>query len=118
MRAKFDESIGLYRQPETTGDLLVSTTLSDDLLAEAYLRFKNEKTLETIYYEGVPSIVDFLLRATKPETICLGAFIDRREARTRRSREFAFAGVAWVYDRQIMGNAMTKAEVGFGFFRH
>ncbi len=118
MQATFDAATGTHR----VDNLIVSTRLTDDLAAETYLRFKQDKLLETIYYESVPTILDFMERILRPSTITLGAFIDRtngaKPLRRNSPKAVEYAGCSFVYDRQQMGNMMWKAEVGFGFFRH
>ncbi len=100
MEAVYDSATGLYR----CGELGMSTALTDELLAMAYLRFKAEGQLETIYYEGVPTLTECLHASLKPDRACLGGFVDNN-----------LAGVCWVFDHQRMGH-LSRAELGFGFF--
>ncbi len=109
MEPTFDPSTGLFR----AGNLAMSIRLSDDLLATAYLRFKQEETLPTIYYERQPSICEYLQQVMQPEHISLGGFVDRRGD----GKAWDFAGICWVFDRQELGNGLYKAETGFGFFK-
>ncbi len=109
MQPTFNPATGLYQ----CGNLAVSIRLSDDLLATAYLRFKQEGILETIYYERVPSLCEYLSQVMKPEHISIGCFVDRRGD----GKFWDFMGVCWVFDRQELGNGQYKAETGFGFFK-
>ncbi len=113
MEALYDPETGLLR----AGDLAVSTSLTEDLIATAYLRLKAEGLLPLIYYEGIPLLSEHLRRMAAPETICLGFFADRAKAK-RKAGGVEFCGMAWVLQRELMGNGMTKAEVGFAFMRH
>ncbi len=113
--ATFDTSLGAYR----AGKLAVTTELTEDLLAEAFLRLKKDKLAETVWYEGVPSVSNYLKNCTEPDCINLGGFVDRTgSADPRKPQGFDFVGMAWVYHQQLMSNHMRKAEVGFAFFRH
>ncbi len=108
MDVRYDQATGLYR----SGKLGLSVGLTPDMLAGAYLRFKQEGRIETIYYERVPSIIEYLNMVTKPEHISLGCFVDQ----DGDGKNWQFAGICWVFDRQELGNGQYKAEVGFGFF--
>lgn len=114
MLGSYDQTIGLYRD----GDLGVSTQLTPDLLATAYLRLKAERQIETVYYQKVPTILEYLSGMTRPETICLGAF--RKVGDNEKVKQTAeFAGMAWVYDTIELGDShMKRADVSFAFFRH
>ncbi len=114
MEARFDDTLGVYRHE----NLIASPDLTDDLLATAYLRFKADNLIQTIYYEGEPGINGWMRQMGNPETIRLGAFADRGKKGIRGEKGVVFCGMAWVLNRQTLGNYMTKAEVGFGFFRH
>ncbi len=109
MEPTFNPATGLYQ----SGNLAMSIRLTDDLLATAYLRFKQEGILEAIYYERLPSICEYLSQVMQPEHISLGGFVDR----DGNGKNWQFAGVCWVFDRQELGNHMYKAETGFGFFK-
>ncbi len=110
MEVLFDQASGLFRY----GNLAAAPGLTEDLLATAYLRLKSEGQLETIYYEGTPSLMQFMRTSLEPETISFGAFVDR----TGDGKTLDFAGIAWCFDRHDMANHEAKAEVGFAFFRH
>jgi hypothetical protein len=107
MDMEFDKATSLYR----AGNLAVSTGLDQKLLATAYLRLDFEKNLDLVYYEGVPSLLEFLKTCTAPEHICLGGFVDH-------GKGWEFCGLSWVFDRQQLGTGHWKAETGFAFFRH
>lgn len=110
MQATFDPKTGLFR----AGDLAVSKALTEDLIATAYLRLKAEGQIETVYYENIPLLSQHLRLMTAPDSILLGAFADR----SAKGKGVEFCGMAWVVNREEMGNGMSKAEVGFAFFRH
>lgn len=116
MKLDYDETQGAYR----FGALCVAPQLTDELLATAYLRLKRDKLLETIHHERVPSLTEFLKMHSSPGSIALGAFIDRAEApNVRMKAGYDFCGLSWVFDREdIAGVNMSKASVGFAFFRH
>jgi len=100
MEAVYDPATGLHR----CGDLGMSVAMSDELLAMSYLRFRAEGSLESIYYEKVPTLTEFLQACAKPTCACLGGFVDNN-----------LAGVCWAFNYQEMGH-LNKAELGFGFF--
>ncbi len=106
MDLQYCPATGLYR----SGGLGVSKHLTEELLATSYLRLKKEQTLETVFYERVPTLREYL--DTSANSICLGAF------RKVGTKQVDFAGLSWISHRQEMGNRMFKAEVGFAFFRH
>ncbi len=100
MEVVFDPATGLHR----CGELGMSVGMSDELLAMSYLRFKNERTLETIYYQKVPTLTEFLQACAKPDRACLGGFVGN-----------ALAGICWAFNHEEMGH-LAKCELGFGFF--
>lgn len=107
MDCKYDAASGLYRY-EALG---VSKLLTQELLATSYLRMKGDQIIDTVYYERVPTLMEYMARCLKPESICLGAF------RNVSSKNAEFAGVSWIFDREEMGDHRVKGEVGFCFFR-
>ncbi len=100
MEVVFDPAMGLHR----CGELGMSVGMSDELLAMTYLRFKAEHSLETIYYQGVPSLTQFLQACSKPDRACLGGFVGN-----------ALAGICWAFNHEEIGH-LAKCELGFGFF--
>ncbi len=82
----------------------MSVGMSDELLAMSYLRFKAEQSLQTIYYEKTPSLVEFLQACSKPDRACLGGFVGN-----------ALAGVCWAFDYEELG-PFARCELGFGYF--
>ncbi len=111
----FDADKGIYR----SGDLAVSTRLNENLIGRAYYKLEDDQTLNTIYYERVPEIREHLKWLCAPEAIVLGAFADRSKSKLpNKPKGFEFSGMAWVVGREVLGNGMSKAEVGFTFFRH
>lgn len=112
---EFDAEKGIYR----SGDLAVSTRLTENLIGRAYYKLEDDKILDTVYYERLPSISGHLKWLCAPESIVLGAFADRSKSKLpNKPKGFEFCGMSWVVGREILGNEMTKAEVGFTFFRH
>lgn len=110
MDIAFDQATGLYRHRH----LAVSTGLTDELLAVSYLKMKEQRLIETFYFQGTPTLTEYLRRTTDPSCICLGAFVDR----TGNAKDAQFVGFSCVFDREEMIPGVAKAETSFCFFRH
>jgi RimJ/RimL family protein N-acetyltransferase len=100
----FEDKVGLW-----DGDYLVSEKLlTDELLAYAYLRFKEEKLLPYVFYEGDPGLKWFINEFQRLDV--LGCF--KRE----QGGNLALAGLCWLNAKVDVGRVFCKAEAGQGFF--
>ena len=95
-----------------SNNLLVTSCVTDSLLAQAYLTYQKEGTLPVIFYQREPTISDFIKAHMEVGTrITLGCFRVDEGSETP-----TFAGLGWVSDAVRM-NGFTKAEIGIGMFR-
>lgn len=93
-----------------SGELFVTPTVTDHHLVQAYLQMEKEGTLETVFFQCVPTISQFLaMHLNQGERIVLGAF---RGAEDKPE----FCGMGWVMNPLRM-NGYHKAETGMVFFR-
>lgn len=91
-----------------SGDLVVSSEMDEEALAWAWLQFKRDGTLKTIYYEGQPGLRMFL--DTYQSTHALGCYYVKDGKAEMR-------GMGWITPYPMGAGSHTKAEVGMGFFR-
>jgi len=93
------------------GDLIVTPVVTDMHLARAYFNMLEENTLDTVCYQGRPTLTAFLAEyLTHGKRITLGCF------REREDQEPEFAGMGWVSDAVKLGKHM-RADTGMVFFR-
>jgi hypothetical protein len=90
------------RNPEGD-DLFIIPTTSDEILAHAYLRFRADGLLDTIFTEGPPTLTWFL--ETYGKMHVLAAFCGKK-----------LAGLGWINQLQDMGPAGIKGDCGMAFF--
>lgn len=94
------------------GNLVVTAQVTDDLMAQAYLIYRKEKTLPIIFFQSIPTLKDFLdAHMEAGKRIVLGCFRIDEKART-----VEFCGLGWISDAVKMGDFL-KAETGIGMFR-
>lgn len=92
-------------------DLIVTATVTDVLLAQAYIQMTREGTLETVFYEGVPTLADFMADCLTPgKRVTGGCF------RNIPGKPPEFCGIGWVYNPVRMGRH-TRADTGMCFFK-
>lgn len=95
-----------------SGNLIVTSCVTDTLLAQAYLTYQKEGTLPVIFYLQVPTIKQFIdAHLQVGQRITLGCFRIDEETGTS-----TFVGLGWVSDSVKMGGHY-KAEIGIGMFR-
>jgi len=100
-----EDAFGLW-----DGQLVVTEKVSDEVLATAYMRFKQEGLLEYIFYEHVPTLTWFMNWFTWP-TVDVLACLKKEEDGSMK-----LAGLTWLNSRIKIGS-WTKAEVGHAYFR-
>ncbi len=93
------------------GDLIVAPALSAEMLAYAYMRFRQEDLLKFIFYEGQPGIRWFLEKYQELAT--LGCF-EQVEGQENAN----LLGIGWL-NVQTSGEEvyMKRCEMGMAFFR-
>jgi RimJ/RimL family protein N-acetyltransferase len=101
--------------PEPTilrlGDLCVTLAVSDVMLAKAYLKMLEEEAIDTVFFQGRPTLQDFLAEyLTQGRRVTLGCF------REIPGKEIEFCGLGWVYGSVTMGKH-KRAETGMWFSR-
>lgn len=90
----------------------MTPVVTDILLAKAYLRMLEDDTLDVVFYQSRPSLVDFMTEyLTAGRRITLGCF---RETGTDTEPEFC--GLGWAFGAVQM-SGFTKAECGMVFFK-
>lgn len=95
-----------------SGNLVVTSCVTDSLLAQAYLNYQKEGTLPVIFYMKIPTIKEFIdAHMENGSRITLGCFRVDEE-----TKAVEFAGLGWVSDSVRM-NGFTKAEIGIGMLR-
>jgi hypothetical protein len=94
-------------------DLVVTPAVNDEILASAYFRYKSEGTLDTIFYQGVPSLYNFMTAYLQPERTTLGCFHQYGPD----DHDIELCGLGWVGPSLYCGDNYKKAETGVGFFR-
>lgn len=105
----------VYRETEFAlwfGNLACTDRVSDELLAQSYLRFKKDGLLEQIFYEGVPSLTWFLEHFAKSGKVEILAIL-----RENQDKTLDHVCLGWLNARTSVGSVFDKMEVGFGFFR-
>ncbi len=89
------------------GDLSLAPYPTERILAEGYLRFEKEGTLDLIYHQGNYSLTWFL-----------NDFVTKQNAILALCKGSDVIGFAWFnYLAKIGNTEFTKAEAGIGFFR-
>ncbi len=92
-------------------ELLVTSALTDRLLAQAYFRYEEEGLLPVIFYQGVPTLKQFLDEHLEPgRRIAIGCFREMPDGPAE------FCGLGWVFGAAKMGDFL-KAECGMAFFK-
>lgn len=94
----------------TLGNLVVTPLKDVDLLATAYLRFKQEGVLDMLYYEHDPGLTSILATLMDPATIVLGCFV-------KAGARVDLAGIGCAAPAFILPNGQKKAELSEAFFR-
>ena len=94
-----------------SGDLIVTSVVNDYILAKAYMNMAEEGTLSTVFFQGVPSLSQFLSEfMTEGKRVTLGCF-SQPEGEAPE-----LCGLGWVYSVEKMGT-YRRAETGMCFFR-
>ena len=106
--------MGCWSQSEDgleNGRYIVGPPPSQDVLASTYLSWKACGHLDKVFYQGVPSVREFLEWHTNAGTVVIGCW----ERRT--SDVVDFTGMGWINASERMPG-LAKAEVGFCFNRN
>ena len=94
------------------GELLVLPRPNDQTLATAYLRFENEGSLESLFYEGVPSLLWFVQNFQASERSVLACGHENGKG------GYDLDGLGWINEVHTMAaGKFRKAECGMAFFR-
>tara|TARA_R110000868_G_scaffold72223_4_gene210795 strand:- start:16684 stop:17277 length:594 start_codon:yes stop_codon:yes gene_type:complete len=93
-------------------DMIVTSAVAEELLAEAYFRMKADGNLPIVYYDRVPTLLEFLNVHTgqNAERIVLGCF------REETGKPLEFCGFGWSMNPMVVGDK-RKADCGFCFFK-
>ena len=95
-----------------SGDLFVTPVVSDETLAKAYFQMKEEGTLERVFYQGIPTLRQFLIEfLTEGRRVTLGCFRDVGKP------EPEYCGMGWVLASVSM-DGWTRSETGMCFSRN
>ena len=88
------------------GDLIVTPTVTQVQLAQAYIRMEEEGTLATVFYQKLPTLAEFMAEfLTAGRRVTLGCF-----------RQQELCGLGWVFQPVTM-DKYVKCETGMVFFR-
>lgn len=89
------------------GDLALAPYPTEKVLAEGYLRFEQEGTLDSIFHQGPSTLTNFLTQFVKEQQAIL-TFLKGNQ----------HIGFAWFNYLSTIGNSKAKkAEAGMAFFR-
>jgi len=102
-----DKNEGIY----TLGRFVVAPLLSVDLYATAYLRMKQEKVLDVLYYERDPGLPKFLGIMSTPGVTNIGCFVKHEDGRVD------FVGLGHIGVPIVLPNGQKKAEISVAFFK-
>lgn len=91
---------------------MATDRVSDELLATAYLRLRQEGLLRYIFYAGEPSLYWFLDRYAKTKSTEVIACFKEDE-----NRKLEMVGLSWFNSREKVANLYDKAECGNAYFR-
>jgi hypothetical protein len=89
------------------GEYLIGPPPSEDCLAFMYLRLKENGLLNKVFYQGLPTVREFLEWNTNSGNEVVGCY-------RRRISDVEFIGMGWVNAKEKMAG-FCKAEVGFCF---
>lgn len=93
-------------------NLIVTPAVTEIHLAQAYIRMQEEDTLSTVFYQGVPTLQDFLAEyLTHGRRITLGCF-----RAIEGESKLEFCGLGWVFGAVTM-DKYSRAETGMVFFK-
>jgi RimJ/RimL family protein N-acetyltransferase len=90
--------------------IVVMPCKSDEILASIYIRLKAEGLLPILFYQKIPSLLDFLAMYLRPEMFSLSAWI-------RTGDEMRLMGIGSLDIPQPIGGGLKKGEVSETFFR-
>lgn len=93
------------------GAHVIDPHLDDITLAVAYMRLFEEDLLKVVWYQGVPTLKDFLATHTDGRTV-LGCFYHEEDAPPNSA---VLCGLGWVGHKSVM-HGYSKAETGMVFF--
>lgn len=92
------------------GELIVTASVTDVLLAKAYMQMLEDDTLDTVFFQSRPTLAGFMNEYLTPgRFIVLGCFVERE------GKNPQFVGMGWAGNSVLMG-AFRKCEVGMVFF--
>ncbi len=93
-------------------ELFIASDIGESLMATAYLLMEKDELLDTVFYEGVPTITQFIGYLQRKESRYIGCFVRP----TLDNAPVELAGVGWLWDvRGPVGG--VRAECGMVFFR-
>lgn len=95
------------------GEQVVSRCANDELLAFAYMRFKQEGLLPILFYEKDYTLIEFVQKYMEPATSTLACMIFPGG----KADEPKLAGIGWINDLTRMGLNHARANCGMAFFR-
>lgn len=94
-----------------SGNLIVTPTVHEIHLAQAYLRMAEEGTLDIVFHQSIPSLRDFLA-----EYMSVGRRIVSGCFRERDGQPPEFCGMGWAFGTTQM-DKFFKCELGEVFFK-
>lgn len=95
------------------GEQVVSRCCNDELLAYTYMRFKNEKLLDILFYEREYSLLEFVKKYMEDSTSTLACMIWPNG----KSEDAQLAGIGWINEFTKLGLNHARANCGMAFFR-
>jgi|SRR5579872_1743823 len=92
--------------------LFLRNSVEDDVLAEFYLRMKDERLLHWLYYQTVPTLGEFLSSHRRTDLVYLAGYASK----ILDCSEPELCGMCWAESIQRLPG-LSKAQVGMAYFR-
>lgn len=100
-----------YGITDTRNSLRVTDIVTDEMLAMAYMQFKFEGLLSSIFTENEPSLAWFIDRFTKGKGTEMLSLTSRNHMGSEEN-----IALAWLNSRTSVGSKFDKMETGFAFY--
>ena len=90
--------------------IVVMPCQSDEILASTYIRLKAEGLLPILFYERVPSLLEFLSMYLRPEMLNMGAWI-------KTGDNIKLVGIGSLDIPKPIGAGRRRGDTSMAFFR-
>ena len=102
--------IAIADKPRIEVECFVASDVGQSLMAVAYLRMEKDGTLDTVFFQHVPTLKEFISWLEAKDNVYLGCFV------RNDSSQAVLAGMAWLWNVRGVPGARI-ADGGGCFFR-